>query len=164
MTRNHAQTSERRTARSQASWNRLYLEDETAWLDLMSQLVKERRFDELDRKNLSEYLNDMAKRDRREVLSRLRILLIHRLKWDYQPRRRSKSWKNTIFEQQSELEFDFESKTLRNHAQDVLPKAYGKAVVAAARETELPESTFPRECPYTLDALLSDEWEHPHGE
>src|SRR5436309_10988812 len=115
MSRNHAQTSERRTGRSQASLNRLYLEDETAWLDLMSQLVKQRRFGEVDCKNLSEYLSDMAERDRREVRSRLTTLLLHCLKWHYQPRRRSRSWRLTILEQQRELDSLFESKTLRNY-------------------------------------------------
>ncbi len=162
MTRGHAHGSQKRSAKRELDLNRLYLEDETAWLERTSRLVKERRFKELDWKNLSEYLSDMARRDRREVLSRLTTLLSHRLKWDYQPRKRSKSWKLTILEQQRELEFDFESQTLRNHAQDVLGKAYGKAVRLAASETELPADRFPPECPYTLDGLLSDEWEHPH--
>ena len=141
---------------------RLYEADETAWLEEMARLIKERRYDELDYKNLRRYLSDMARRDRREVFSRLTTLLIHRLKWDYQPRKRSRSWKLTILGQQRELEFDFGSKSLRNHAENVLAKAYAKAVTWAARETELPETTFPPECPYTLDGLLSSEWEHPN--
>jgi hypothetical protein len=147
---------------SRQKLSRLYMADETAWLDEMARRIGKREYDQLDYKHLREYLRDMAQRDRREVLSRLTTLVTHRLKWDYQPRKRSKSGKLTIIEQQGELEFDFESKILRNHAQQVLAKAYGKAVTRAARETELPESTFPQECPYTLDALLSGEWEHPH--
>src|SRR5947209_6202462 len=140
MTQPYAPGAERRPRKPKTTLTRLYLDDETAWLESMSQLVWERRFDELDHKNLSEYLRDMARRDRREVLSRLPTLLIQRLKWDYQPRKRSRSWNLTILEQQRELEFDFESKTLLNHAQDVLAKAYRKAVASAAKETELPES------------------------
>lgn len=140
----------------------LYKADETAWLDEMARLIGKREYDRLDYRHLREYLQDMARRDRREVLSRLTTLLIHRLKWDYQPRRRSKSWKLTILEQQTQLEFDFDSKSLRNHAEDVLAKGYRKAVTRAAKETELPESTFPQECPYTLDGLLSAEWENAH--
>ena len=149
---------------SRQKLSRLYLADETAWLEEMASLIEKRKYDLLDYKNLREYLLDMAKRDRREVLSRLVTLLAHRLKWDYQPRKRSRSWKLTILEQQRELEFDFESKTLRNHAHDVLTKAYGKAVLSAAAETDMPESTFPQECPYSLDGLLARDWEHPHGE
>src|SRR5713226_7504842 len=83
---------------------RLYEADETAWLEEMSRLARQRRYDELDYKHLSEYLRDMAKRDRREVFNRLVILLSHLLKWDYQPRRRSRSWKLTILNQQNEVE------------------------------------------------------------
>jgi Domain of unknown function DUF29 len=154
------QTSPRAAVRELA---RLYEADETEWLERTADLINKRQYDRLDYKHLAEYLHDMARRDRREVFSRLVTLLIHRLKWDYQPRKRSRSWKLTILEQQRELEFDFESKTLRNYAQDVLAKAYGRAVMSAAGETDLPESTFPQECPYTLDGLLSSEWEHPHG-
>jgi hypothetical protein len=147
---------------SRQKLSRLYLADETAWLEELACLIGQRKYDLLDYKNLREYLQDMARRDRREVFSRLVTLLAHRLKWDYEPRKRPRSWKLTILEQQRELELDFESKTLRNHAQDVLAKAYGRAVMLAAAQTGLPESAFPQECPYTLDGLLASNWEHPH--
>ncbi len=162
MARNTLRGAERHAPLSKRNLTRLYLEDETAWLELMSQLIRDRRFDEVDYKNLREYLSDMALRDRREVLSRLTTLLAHRLKWDYQPRKRSKSWVLTMLEQQHELEDMFQSKTLRNHGQDVLPKAYTRAVRLAASETNLAVDKFPQECPYTLDDLLSTEWKPQH--
>ena len=67
----------------------LYERDETAWLEAMAALVAEGRFAEIDRRNLSDYLTDMAKRDRREVTSRLGVLIAHLLKWRHQPGRRS---------------------------------------------------------------------------
>ena len=67
----------------------LYEADETAWLDRMAELIRERRYEELDYSHLQEYLTDMANRDRREVESRLRVLLSHLLKW--QVRRKSLS-------------------------------------------------------------------------
>ena len=70
----------------------LYVEDETAWLELTSRLVAEGRFHEVDAASLSEYLSDMAIRDRREVMSRLAVLLTHLLKWDHQPAKRTASW------------------------------------------------------------------------
>jgi hypothetical protein len=135
----------------------LYERDETAWLERMSKLIEERRYNELDYRHLSEYLLDMAKRDRREVFSRLRTLLVHLLKWDYQPRKRSRSWKVTIMNQRDDLREELESKTLRNHALDVLSKAYARAVKLAAEETGLSPERFPQECPYTLDDVLSEE-------
>jgi hypothetical protein len=136
--------------------SRMYEADETGWLEQMSKLINERRYEALDYKHLSEYLLDMSKRDRREVFSRLKTLLVHLLKWEYQPRKRSRSWKTTIMTQRDELRDDLESKTLRNHALDVLHEAYARAVRYAAIETGLSEERFPKECPYTLDDLLSE--------
>jgi hypothetical protein len=132
----------------------LYLEDETAWLEAMSQLAAERRHEEFDYEHLSEYLADMAKRDRREVASRLTTLLAHLLKWEYQPAHRSNSWRATIDEQQHELQMLLESRTLLNHANAALSKAYKHAARRAALETGLPETTFPTECPFSLDVIL----------
>jgi hypothetical protein len=135
----------------------LYETDETAWLERMSKLIEERRYKELDYQHLGEYLLDMAKRDRREVFSRLKTLLMHVLKWDYQPRKRSRSWEVTIMNQRFELVEELESGTLRNHALEVLPKAYAQAVKLAAKETGLSLEKFPAECLYTLDDLLTVE-------
>ena len=132
----------------------LYVEDETAWLELTSRLVAERRFDEVDADSLSEYLSDMAKRDRREVKSRLIVLLTHLLKWEHQPSKRSASWESTIATRRGELEDFLESQTLRHHAIAILEQAYGRAVSQATIQTRLPESTFPAVCPYELSVFL----------
>jgi hypothetical protein len=136
---------------------KLYEEDETAWLEEMSRLVAERRFRDLDTKHLSELLSDMAKRDKREVQSRLAVLLTHLLKWEYQARKRSKSWKATILEQRHELADLLESATLLSYPHDVLLKAYRRAVRRAALESGLREGTFPDECPFTVDHVLAEE-------
>src|SRR5438132_5971151 len=81
----------------------LYDRDETAWLEAMSALASEGRFTEMDFAHLSEYLTDMANRDRREVFSRLVVLLAHLVKWEHQADRRSGSWRGTIREQRREL-------------------------------------------------------------
>src|SRR5262249_59029240 len=94
-------TSHRKEARMKLS--RLYEADETGWLEQMSKLISERRYEELDYKHLGEYLLDMAKRDRREVLHRLTTLLTHLLKWEHQPRKRSRSWELTIRRERREL-------------------------------------------------------------
>jgi Domain of unknown function DUF29 len=135
----------------------LYHEDETAWLEAMSRLVAERRFDEIDCEHLSEYLLDMARRDRREVSSRLVVLLTHLLKWEHQPAQRSGSWRGTILTQRRELRLLLESGTLRNHADAVLADAYQDAREQAAAETELPLETFPLEGGQSIDKLIARE-------
>jgi hypothetical protein len=131
----------------------LYEQDETAWLDVMAELVRAGRYEELDFGHLGEYLRDMARRDRREVDSRLRVLIAHLLKWTHQPERRSRSWRATIIEQRQELTGLLESGTLRNHAQAALPRVYPQAVERAEAETGLPPGTFPADCPWTPEQL-----------
>ena len=121
----------------------LYTRDETAWLDTMADLIARGDVSELDYDNLREYLTDMAIRDRKEVLSRLIILIAHHLKWQCQPAGRNGGWRATMIVQRSDLTETFESKVLRKHAETVLAKAYRTAVELAAAETGLPESKFP---------------------
>ncbi len=137
--------------------NVLFERDETAWLEIMAHLAAEGRYAEMDHPNLSEYLSDMAKRDRREVASRLVTLLTHLLKWEYQPDQRSGSWRGTILEQRRELGKLLESATLHNHALSVLAEAYADARKQAAAGTELPRETFPLESRWDLESLLADD-------
>jgi hypothetical protein len=97
--------------------------DETAWLEATAELIRSGRLSEVDLKTLAKYLADMAKRDRREVFSRLVVLLAHLLKWEFRPDRRCGSWRGTILEQQRELRQLLESGTLRNHATAVFADA-----------------------------------------
>jgi hypothetical protein len=134
----------------------LYERDETAWLEAMSALAASGQYAEMDFRHLSEYLADMAKRDRREVFSRLVVLLCHLLKWEHQPERRSGSWRGTIREQRRELRQLLESGTLRKHAEAVLADAYAEARRQAADETELNLDVFPVEGPRGLNELLAE--------
>ena len=133
----------------------LYAADETAWLEATAELVRRGRLDQIDTTTLAEYLADMARRDRREVESRLIVLLAHVLKWLHQPEGRSRGWRATVVEQRQELEGLVGRGVLRNHAEAVLADAYRKAVERVAAETGLASETFPAMCPYTLDELLS---------
>jgi hypothetical protein len=134
----------------------LYEQDETAWLDAMSALAAVGHYSEMDYQNLSEYLADMARRDRREVLSRFITLYIHLLKWENQPERRTGSWRATIREQRRQLRELLESGTLRNYAATVMGTAYDEARRQAADESELPLDTFPAADARSLDELLAE--------
>jgi hypothetical protein len=133
----------------------LFTEDETAWLEAMADLIRLRDLAALDLENLAEYLADMARRDRREVKSRLVVLLTHLLKWDFQPEKRSRSWRTTILSQRQELADLASRGVLRTHAETVLPAAYENAVELAASETGVPAATFPKDCPLTVEQLLA---------
>lgn len=139
----------------------LYDTDETGWLERTAQLISEGRLAEVDTASLHEYLTDMARRDRREIERRLFLFLAHVLKWEYQPEKRSASWRRTIRSQRKEIVSLVKSETLRHYAEQILPSCYVEAKEFAAEETGLDDSTFPRESNLTLDAWLAFE---PVGE
>jgi hypothetical protein len=134
----------------------LYEPDETAWLEESSRRIRAGQLDELDYTNLATYLEDTSRSDRREVESRLETLVSHLLKWHYQPDQRSRSWRLTIAEQRRSLK-RLLSATLRRHAEARLASCYEGAVEFAAIVTGLPEDHFPKECPYSLDQILTEE-------
>jgi Domain of unknown function DUF29 len=133
----------------------LYELDETAWLETMADLIERGAVEDLDLPHLGEYLSDMARRDRREVESRLAVLIAHILKWEHLPDHRSASWRGTIVDQRLELSRLVERGVLRAHAESQLADAYAEGVERAVAETGLPVETFPNEPAYTLDELLS---------
>lgn len=133
----------------------LYTDDETAWLEAMAGAARRGDLAALDLDHLSEYLTDMALRDRREVKSRLVVLLTHLLKWEFQRERRSRSWRTTVLNQRQRLADLASHGILRVHAEAVLPDAYEDAVELAASESSLPKKAFPERCSYSMDQLLS---------
>ena len=123
---------------------KLYDEDFVEWASETARLLREGRFDSIDVGHLVEEVEDMTGRDKRELLSRLIVLLQRLLKWQHQPENRSGSWKATVLTQRTELELLFEqSPSLKRIARGSVPRAYRKAVAAAAAETGLPVTAFP---------------------
>jgi len=133
-----------------------YEEDFALWLEDQATLLRQRRFNELDIENLAEEVEDISKRDKREVRSRLTVLLAHLLKLQFQGEKRSRSWEGTIREQRRQLKLIFkDSPSLRkNFAPSVLEESYLDAREDASRETGLPIDAFPETCPYTLESTL----------
>ncbi len=133
----------------------LYKRDYLAWLDRQVALLRAGRSGELDVANLIEELEDMGRSQRRELWSRLRVLLAHLLKRDHQPERRSRSWELTILDQRSELaKLVADSPSLRREVEDTARRVYPLAVERAALETGLERSRFPPELPYSVDEIL----------
>lgn len=129
-----------------------YLEDETLWKEEISRLIKENKIDDIDYENLGDYLSEMAISERREVISRLGVLIQHRLKWDYTGK--SGSWMATIREQRSQLNLLFQSAVLKNYALTVFDSCYSHGRKMAIDETNYQK--FPIICPYSLDELLAE--------
>jgi hypothetical protein len=118
-------------------------------------LIRQGRFSEADLEHIAEEIEDMGKRDRREVRSRLTVLIAHRLKWNYQPEQRSPSWRATIMEQRRQIVLVLDdSPSLRRAAVEELASIYAKAVKEAREDTGLAPNAFPKTCPYSLTDLL----------
>ena len=133
----------------------LYDEDFAVWTAETARLLRAGRFDEVDMEHVAEEIEDMGKRDKRELYSRLAVLIVHLLKWKWQPEKKSESWRSTIWTQRSELELLLgDSPSLRRTVTDALAKVYPNALKTAISETGLPTRTFPGECPFSADQAL----------
>jgi hypothetical protein len=143
--------------------SRLYDQDYAAWAERTAELLRDGRFAELDVEHLIEELSDMGKSQQHELVNRLRVLLAHLLKWQFQYRQLSerwaefegRSWRNTIIEQRLALEYLLRKHPgLKSRLAEAVAEAYPLATDLAAAETGLPLTSFPADCPYALDELL----------
>ena len=134
---------------------KLYDEDFAVWTAETARLLREGRFKEIDVEHVAEEIEDIGKRDHREMLRRLTRILQHLLKWEYQSEKRSKSWRSTMAVQRRELGKLFrQSPSMRRKVAAAVTEVYRDAVEDAALETDLPEESFPRECPFTPEQIL----------
>ncbi|MBW4550198.1 MAG: DUF29 domain-containing protein [Aphanocapsa sp. GSE-SYN-MK-11-07L] len=136
-----------------------YDQDYNLWIEQTVELLKAHRFDEIDLENLIAELESMSKRDKRELLSRFKVLLMHLLKWQYQPDKRSNSWRSSIRNNRAEITQIIEdSPSLKVFPSAILDKAYRFARADAADETGLDLADFPIECLFTADQALDTEF------
>jgi hypothetical protein len=130
-----------------------------AWLVRTARLLREHRWDELDAEQLAEEVEDLSKSERRGVSSQLTRLLLHLLKWRFQPQRRSDSWLDSIADARLQLQLALDdSPSLRGYPAEQLAVCYQKARRAAARQTGLAPERFPEQCAFSLDDVLNEDW------
>ena len=138
---------------------KLYENDLGLWIQQHILLLKESRFSEMDIEHLIEELEDMSKSNQRELKNRLRVLIAHLLKWQYQATGRGTSWKSTIREQRRALnDLLSDAPSLNNRISDVVKDVYEDAVESASEETCLAVTIFPQKCPYTNQQLLDKDF------
>ena len=135
----------------------LYENDFFGWANLQSALLREGRVAEADLDRIAEEIEDMGRNRRQELRNRLAVLLLHLLKWEHQPERRSRSWRSTINEQRSRIEQHLqENPSLRPLLGESIDVGYGYALLRIERETGMPPDSFPAACPYARDDVVSD--------
>jgi hypothetical protein len=137
----------------------LYDTDFYSWTQRTAALLRAHRFDEVDVEHAAEEIEDMGKRDLKELNSQLQVLLSHLLKWQRQPDRRCPSWESTIVTQRLEIAALLgESPSLRPKVTSELERNYANAVKRAVPETGLRKEDFPAGCPFTVEEILDEDF------
>lgn len=136
-----------------------YNKDFYAWLIKSAELLRNNRFAEVDIEQIAKELEAISKSEKRELMSRLTVLLAHLLKWQFQSAVRSRSWKNTILTQRIDISGLLEdSPSLQYDLGDKLAVAYEKAKLSAEDETGIDKIHFPEQCPYSFAQILEKDF------
>lgn len=135
----------------------LYDTDFYLWIETTVQQLEKKQFNELDLTNLIEEIADMGRQAKQSLKSNLRVLLMHLIKYKYQPEKRSRSWLLTISEHRQRI-FDSleDSPSLKNYYLEIFNKCYQNSRKNAAIETGLNLNLFPEICPFNLDEVLDE--------
>jgi hypothetical protein len=137
----------------------LYDADYNLWLSEQVGALQQGELDRLDSQNLIEELTDLGKRERRALESYLEVILLHLLKWQFQPQRRSRSWDVSIANARLSIQKLFrDSPSLNYYVATLIENAYPTARLLAHKETGLPISTFPAEPAYREAEILDLEF------
>jgi len=136
-----------------------YEDDFESWSYEQAELLRQRRFAELDLPNVIEELESMGSEQRHALESSYRLVIAHLLKWQFQPQLRSSSWEITIARERVNIaRREEKNRALRAGAKQILESVYRDAVREAAMETGLPRDTFPFDCPYAAEQLRDHDW------
>ena len=133
----------------------LYDEDFYAWANEQAALLRSGQLSAADIDNIAEEIESMGKTEKRELVSRLAALLMHLLKWRFQPLLQGPSWRTTIRNQRLDITYHlFDNPSLKAQIPEAMARAYRKAIGEAGLETGLPEETFPAACPWSFDQIM----------
>ncbi|MGI0488983.1 DUF29 domain-containing protein [Pantanalinema rosaneae CENA516] len=143
------------TAELHANQTNLYQTDFVHWVETTVEQLRTQNYAAVDWANLIEEIEEMSRRERKSLKSNLIVVLLHLLKWQYQPDCRSGSWRGSMREHRRRINDDLnDSPSLVPYLQEVLAECYENAREQAADETELPIATFPVGCPYASEQIL----------
>lgn len=136
---------------------RAYDADYYGWTLDQAAAVRAGRFDLVDRENLAEEIESLGKSEKREIESRLVLVLLHLLKWQFQPEKRKGGWEAIIRVQRKDLnKLLGENPSLKHYPAETQADSYVKAKLDAEKETGIAYEAFPDACPYTIEQVLDD--------
>ncbi len=140
----------------------LYEKDFYLWITSTIKSLEREQFHELDLTHLIIELESMGKREKRELYSRLLVLIENLLKlqyWEAEKADNYRGWKNTVIEQRKQIEILFrESPSLKSLLPESLPTLYQDAREVFLRKSDLPATIVPIESPFTLKTILDPDY------
>ena len=136
-----------------------YETDFYLWTQQQADLLRQGALAALDVENLIEEIESMGASDRRSLSSFLELVIMHLLKWQYQPERRGASWQTSISKGRNAIERTLEySPSLKRQLSKMIIAEYRRARKEASLETGLPLTTFPDVCPFSVEQITGDWW------
>ena len=137
----------------------LHEADYLRWIETTVEKLRSQDYANVDWENLIEEIEDMGRSERRSLESNLIVVLLHLLKWQYQPERRSGSWESSIIEHRRHIKKALkESPSLNSYCESIFSECYVEAVKQAKAETGLSLEIFPIECLYELTEVIDDQF------
>ena len=138
-----------------ASAGTAYADDFYTWTQEQGARLRSGDLSGLDRENLAEEIESWGKSQFASLVSALRVVLLHMLKFDHQPGKRARSWMISIATHRIQVAEELsESPGLKRRVVEAITKAYRIARLEAAKETRLAVSRFPETCPYTYQDIM----------
>jgi hypothetical protein len=137
----------------------VYERDFYSWAMEQAALLRGGALDRVDLEHIAEELESLGRSEASALKSCYRLILMHLLKWQFQPEKRSNSWRKTVMREKLNLaEVLEENPGLKPRRAELFTKAYDLARKDAAIETDLPLSTFPETCPFDIEQVSGDFW------
>ena len=135
----------------------LYESDFYAWANEQAALLRAGKLSDADIANIAEEIESMGRSEKRELVSRLTVLMLHLLKWQYQPSRRGTLWEASIANARDDLiDHLADSPSLKGRLPESVEASYRRARREAAAETGLSAATFPATCPWPFEQLMDE--------
>jgi hypothetical protein len=135
--------------------SKLYETDFYRWTIEQSRFLQLGKFDNLDLENLAEEIASLGRQEKQELRNRLGVLIGHLLKWQYQPEKRSKSWRVTIKEQRREIQLIMDDNpSLKPYLEEAIFRGYAQGLDLVVKETPLDYSDLPTDCPFTGEQIV----------
>jgi len=136
----------------------LYEVDDSLWLEKTVELLRERKYHQLDLENLIEELEDLGRERKHQMASLLEQIIRHLLLlqyWEVERERNSNHWEAEIVGFRTQIKRKMTT-NFYNYLSENFERIYQDARLYVSKKSKL--NIFPSQCPYTLEQLLDQDW------